>query len=259
MNLLLRATLALFGVGLAVSTSQAFWLHRNRGTDQYQSSGATCPSGACGPAMTYVPETRDVCTTRYRQEVRYVPETVVQRVTVMVPRPVQQQPTGCQGFSMGCFGMSPPSGGGCFGTPPSGSGGCFGNPGGCAGNPKGISSLDSFGGDSALTLKLTQLEDRLNSLDKKLGTLETAVHQIRDTVKTRSNAPTNPAKITLPTMPIPTPGASPVGSGPLSPDSLAEAAQAYKARKAAGSGQAAVPVLAPSAAITVGSVSLTRR
>src|SRR2546427_738160 len=118
MRLLFRATLALVGACCAFSTAQALWWHHKGGGNPPSGAGyadESCAKGACG-AQEYRAETKEVIVTRYRQEVRLVPETVVQRVTTMVPVPrlMAPPPTGCQGYSApaGCMGSAA---GGCSG------------------------------------------------------------------------------------------------------------------------------------------------
>src|SRR5262245_26316052 len=120
MRILLRVTLALLALGGVVSTSEAFWRHKCKPTVEYDAPSA-CGPAPCAPTVAMVPETKDVYTTRYRAEVRYVPETVVTRVTTMVPArvapPAAAPSYGCHGSapSLGCHGSAPSLG--CQGSP----------------------------------------------------------------------------------------------------------------------------------------------
>ena len=218
MRILVRATLALVGVCCAFSTSQAFWWHHKGG----HGSGAgyaeeSCAKGACAAPVTYVPETKDVCVTRYRQEIRLVPETVVQRVTTMVPR-VMAPPTGCQGYSAGA--------------------GCQGYGGGCYGSvPKVIAAAD--GTSDGLATRLALMETKLATLETKFATLEIAISDALDPVKgvRRGSLPAVPASGTAPPATTKPAGAVPVGnSPPHDTDPLAAAARAFKEGQSPGAG-----------------------
>ena len=239
MRTLFRATLALFCLGLLVSTSEAFWRHKDckrPAAAEYDAPGVSCAGPSCGspPGVAYVPETKDVYSTRYRAEVRYVPETVVTKVTTMVPVRVAPPPpppgAGCHGTPPGL-----PPGAGCHGTPPGA--GCHGTPpgAGCYGGPPGA-TWDrlgySFGGDG-FSPRLAQLETKLATLDAKISALTTAVADLNAGGKA-------PEKTALPIPPLPVP-ATPTGSAKptvvgsaATPDAdpLLAAARAFKAKQA---------------------------
>jgi hypothetical protein len=269
MRLLFRATLALIGVCCAFSTSQAFWWH-NKSGGHHKGGGAafadeSCAKGACGAPQEYRAETKEYTTTQYRKVVSYVPETVVQRVTTMVPVPrVMAPPAGCHGVApgAGCHGVT--AGAGCHGV--TAGAGCHGAPGAPGSNWQYGPS--ERGGDG-LPLRLVQLETRILNLETKITTLVESVNGFQNGTKTQDKA-----TVTIPSLPgqggpadavpvgnSPPRDADPLaaaarafkegqspGGGPAGRDDLLAAARAFKARQAGAQSSPASPAVGPTTA-----------
>lgn len=224
MRILFRVTLVLFSLGVAASASPAFWRHKATGS----AAGVPCPPAvaapACAPATTYVPETRDVYTTRYRAEVRYVPETVVTRVTTMVPvqQPVFAPAAGCHGFApgAGCHGVAP--GVGCHGVAPGA--GCHGSAPGAGSNWFHVGSAESAS------------PSRYAQLDARIGGLEDAIARLTESLTAGDRGGAKDGTAPAPAVP-PLP-ARPATAAVTAADSdpLLDAARAFKARQAAARG-----------------------
>lgn len=229
MRLLFRATLALFCLGFLVSTSEAFWRHK----DGKRAAGADCDAPSCAAPVTYVPETRNVCVTQYK----LVPETVVKQVQVMVPvriappAAVPMAPAGCHGAPAapaGCHG-APGAPGGCHGAPGLG---CHGAPGAnmyhIGPGPNGLAP----GFDGGFGSRLAVLETKLSTLETKITALTLALSDLQPGAKAQDKT-----AIPIPPLPVPatpTGNAKPTVGSAATPDAdpLLAAARAFKAKQA---------------------------
>lgn len=252
MRLLFRFSVALLGVGGAISTSQAFWWHKKECATHAAAPAASCESAACAPAVTYVPQTQNVVTTR--TVMVPVQQQVVTQRTVMVPVAAPPRAAGCYGSGAGagsgCTGAGAGLGSGCTGA---GAGaGCFGSSTGagtgCCGGGTGLPGKGGavFNNDqSSLTdpgsAKLAKLENKIMGLENKIDALTEALTEAGAKSPSRSSLPPIP--------PIPAGALKPTPLGSATPtenDPILAAARAYKARQAA----AATPVPAAAGAET---------